>query len=272
MVHHEGMPIPKVSAPAVEAPVPAPRMTMEERWAKRLAEQTQEEAVPSSPAPKPTGPISYEQWKAKRAAEISATSAPAAESASAIETAPAAPEAAVEVSAEAQEKKTEDEKAERAKLMYEVAKRKHEQAVRDHQDAQKVRERLQQLPSLPRPATMPRVVERPPEPMPKVDQQKVYNIPGFGPAMILTVDENTRTMYFATPEERRKVDAMMVKDEGMSSRDALDHTNKDILPLTPDQVRQFLVMQPQEGAPAPMAEKAPVDHAQHLQNRYAAAA
>ncbi|MFA6018021.1 MAG: hypothetical protein WCT28_04475 [Patescibacteria group bacterium] len=105
------------------------------------------------------------------------------------------------------------------------------------------RERLLQMPSAPVPSAFPRSVERRAEPMPRVDKNQILNIEGFGQAMILFVDEESGTMFFTTPEERRRIDIAQSKDESLSSREAANFS--DVIPFTADQVRQLLQKQPE---------------------------
>lgn len=135
------------------------------------------------------------------------------------------------------------------------------------------RKKLQSLPEAPRPyAAAARSVERVPTPLPKIDRFQKITIPGFGEAMILSVDSDSGIMYFATPEERRRVDAVLVKDEGQSSMGAANF--KEVIGLTPDQVRQILAKGEQGVAVAASGEETSVEQAtnnqEHLRGRYAA--
>jgi hypothetical protein len=98
---------------------------------------------------------------------------------------------------------------------------------------------------------------------------KEVEIPGFGKAMLLFVDDEKRLMYFATPEERRRVDAQLIRDESQSARTAADFEN--VVALTPNQVKEFLSRQPEtQQSSAPESASSRQNHEQHLRGRYAA--
>lgn len=304
MIHFEGAPTAKVATPKVEAPVPAaPRKTMAERLAERGIGQRGADVstAPSTPeddrlkamieavnektaaagavareaqaqvAQEPSGPMSYDEWKKKRAGATE--SAPVA---AAVEAAPvAAPEAAPERAEANVEQKSEtyseDERVKYAEAMRAAALVKRQRMIDDHARAAEERARLRSLPPTPSPVPYLRVAERRPEPMPKIDPYQKINIPGFGEAQILFVDPDEDLMYFATPEERRRVDAQLSRDEGQSSRNAADYSQ--VIRLTPTEVRRILAEQRPTAPDAQipdLREESPVrNNVQHLRSRYA---
>lgn len=179
-------------------------------------------------------------------------------------------EAAQEVVVEAAPEKTaeqieRDENAARAKILIRDAERRR--AVIGTQRALvEARAALMKAPNV---IPMAAKVERPP--MPKIDQMQKIEIPGFGEGMVLSVDPDSDVIYFATPEERRRVDTMLMRDEGMSSMRAADFTK--VIALTPEQARQYIAaanakrrfVSAPENAPQ---QPAPANNPTHLANRY----
>lgn len=135
------------------------------------------------------------------------------------------------------------DRAEYAQLLRAAAMKKREQLIANQNQINEARARLRQTPSAPIPSALPRSIDRRSEPMPSVDKNQILNIPGFGQAMILSVDDVSRTMSFTTPEERRRIDIAQSKDESLGSREAANFT--DVIELTADQVRQLLQKQPE---------------------------
>ncbi len=178
------------------------------------------------------------------------------------------------VSEQSAEEKERAEKLEYARLYRENAMRVRERNIVNQTTIAEERAKLLRLPPTPKPIGITfRTVERAPDPLPKIDSQRVYET-DYGPRMILSVDESTRpaTMYFATPEERRKVDAALVRDESQSSMGAADFRN--VVALSPDQARKFL-NKPVETAVRDMAVEAPSPVSQdprQPQRRYGQAA
>ena len=183
---------------------------------------------------------------------------------------PIGPEASEPVNEQSVEEREHAEKLEYARLYRESAMRAREKNIVNQTRIAEERAKLLQLPSAPKPSGINfRIAERAPDPLPKVDSQRVYET-DYGPRMILSVDESTRppTMYFATPEERRRVDAALVRDESQSSMGAADFRN--VVALSPDQARKFL-NKPVEAATRDMAMEVPSPIPQdprHLQRRY----
>ena len=138
---------------------------------------------------------------------------------------------------------TPEDRAEYEQLLRAAAMKKRDQLITNQNRINEERKRLSQLPSTQMPSALPRSIDRRPEPMPSVDKNQIVNIPGFGQAMILSVDEVSRTMSFTTPEERRRIDIAQSKDESLGSKEAANFA--DVIELTADQVRQFLQRQPE---------------------------
>lgn len=249
---------------------PAVRMTMGERFAAASAKKKATEGGETVAAENTAADDRIaqelrainERMDRAAIARRDAESIPVAAAEVAVE---ATPEAAVEAAPEksAEELAAED-KALREKAMVRAAeiRRSKIQAQAALTQARSV------LMKTPDAVPMVAKVERPP--MPSVDRFQNIEIPGFGDAMILSIDPDSQLMYFATPEERRKVDAMMVKDEGMSSMGAANFGN--VIALTPDQARQYIAAANAKRRFASVdtapAETAPANNPTHLQNRY----
>lgn len=245
-------------------------MSMSDRFAAKIAEQGGSKDVVDASVNTAADDRVAEQIHAinEKTASASAGSVESIPVAAAEVTVEAAPEAAIEAAPEksAEELAAED-KAMREKAMVRAAeiRRSKIQAQAALTQARSV------LMSTADAVPMTAKVERPP--MPSVDQMQKIEIPGFGDAMILSVDPDAQLMYFATPEERRKVDVMMVKDEGMSSRGAANYSKENVIALTPDQARQYIAAANAKRRfanvdVAPVAEAAPANNPTHLQNRY----
>lgn len=305
MVHHEGMPAARMKVETVPTRSPQEIMqqraadvakiaefkraqeaiakgevgSVEEYYAKQdaaaAAEEPEEVVVARPPLPGPRM-----NPRARALAEAAAQQ-PATQEVTApvLEVVPAAKPKVAEISGDAavfarMEGKSinqmdSEERALYAKMMKANAERARERMVKAQATSKEivsVRDRLLRIPDAVAPS---RKLERPS--MPKVDGQRVYNTE-YGPLMILSVDEARGVMYFATPEERRKVDAALVRDEGQSSLGAANFEN--VLELTVEQARRML----ENAAEAPvqaMTQKVEAQQppaGQHLQGRYRAAA
>lgn len=251
------------------APPPV-RMTMSERFAARVAAQggskdVVDPSVNTAEDDRVAAQIRAINEKTDRvAAAVRDAEIPVAETVEApVETAQeAVVEAAPEKTAEQIEK---EENAARAKILIRDAERRR--AVIGTQRALvEARAALMKAPNV---IPMAAKVERPP--MPKIDQMQKIEIPGFGEGMVLSVDPDSDVIYFATPEERRRVDTMLMRDEGMSSMRAADFTK--VIALTPEQARQYIAaanakrrfVSAPENAPQ---QPAPANNPTHLANRY----
>jgi hypothetical protein len=312
MVHHEGMPIPQMKAET--KPIRRPQEIMQQRaadaakfaefkraqeaiahgevasveefYAKQDALAAAAEAVPAVSSKRMTMDERLKRAGIGRSTEertdavgdrISQRDERQAGSRDAhLEVAPTVVERAVapeqgEVNIEQQSE--EDSERERAILYRNHVMKLRAKKMAEQDALLEMRKKLQSLPDSPRPyAAAVKAAERTPTPLPKIDRFQSITIPGFGEAMILSVDADSGTMYFATPEERRRVDAVLAKDEGQSSMGAANF--KEVIGLTPDQVRQILAKGEQGGGTAASVEEQPVEqapqHQLHLRGRYAA--
>jgi hypothetical protein len=255
MVHFEG--------------APKPRMTMAERLQQRL-DADRGNAAEAQPVVE-SSPEDDRLVEMIRAVNEK-TSARAAERDEVVE-APLSMPTTIERPPVAEQSAAEKEQADRleyARLLQENAMRVRQKKILDQARIAEERAKLMQLPAAPKPSGVSyRAVERGPEPMPKVESQRVYETE-YGPLMILSVDADRRTMYFTTPEERRRVDAAQSRDEGQSSLDVADFRN--VVALSPDQARKFLERVPEATEQNVIIESPPPSTSGYLQNRYGMAA
>lgn len=153
---------------------------------------------------------------------------------------------------------------------------KAEKRKRDEQaEIAAARKNLFVLPSARSMTPLAESAERAPKPLPKVDAGRIYQTK-FGPLMLLSIsDENSEeppTMYFASPEERRRVDDVMRADRSQS-QSSLDVANfQHVVALTPDQVRKFTeIADKQENTDVRLPERSegsPVEAPNAIKNRY----
>lgn len=272
-----GFEAPKTSGVHHDIAPPPVRMTIGERFAAASAKKKAEEggeviAINNTPEDDRISEllraVNEKTGRAARAAR-DAESIPVAAAEVATE---AASEVAVEAVVEAAPEKSAEELAAEDKAMREKAMVRAAEIRRSKIQAQAALTQARSvLMSTADAVPMATKVERPP--MPSVDQMQEIDIPGFGKAMILSVDPDSQLMYFATPEERRKADAMMAKDEGMSSRGAANYSKENVIALTPDQARQYIAAANAKRRFAnvdttPAAEAVPANNQTHLKNRY----
>lgn len=161
-----------------------------------------------------------------------------------------------------------EDKALREKAMIKAAE-KRRAAIGAQRSLVDVRSVLQHIPN-----AVPMMAKMDKPPMPKIDPFQKIEIPGFGEAQILSIDEESQTLYFATPGERAKVDSQLVKDQGMSSMKAANFEN--VIAITPEQARQYIAavnakrqMSPLETVVPAMVESA---NTRPQMNRYQLAA
>lgn len=161
-------------------------------------------------------------------------------------------EKAVEKTAE--EIAKEDE-ALRVKAMI-IAAEKRRAIIKAQSSLVGIRSKLQHTPDA---VSMAVKVEKPP--MPKIDPFQKIEIPGFGDAQILSIDEESGVMYFATPGERANVDSQLVNDQGKGSMDVANFEN--VIAITPEQARQYIAVAnaKRQTAPSEMAVPAKVEPA-----------
>lgn len=273
-VHHDLMPQPIVAV--TEAPKPS--MSMADRFALRSAEaktagtyDRRGEALDASDEIQSTP---EDDKLHELIAGVNAKTEARAAAARATEAAPmVAAEAPIEPevsAAEAVDTRSEaDLERERKQMAAEAAMQavaaKKAQAARfvlAQGGIAEARAALMRATPAPRPAFMPEVVARQPEPMPSVDPKRILNIPRFGDAQILFVDPDSQMMYFATPVERARVDAASIGNESQGSRDLANFSPDSVVALTPGQVRDLLAQQPlnvprESAAPAQAAKTRP---------------
>ncbi len=244
MVMNFNMP-PKSGVHHDEAP-PAIRMTIAERLAAKMAERGMVDVVDESANTAADDAVAelVKSVNEKRSVEATPVSEAVVE---------APKDAVVEKTVEKTvEEIAAEDKSLREKAMVKAAE-KRRAAIGTQRSLVDVRTTLRLVPNaMPMAAKM----ERPP--MPKIDPFLTIEIPGFGEAQILSIDEDAQTMYFATPEERRNVDVLLSKDEGMGSMKAANFEN--VIAITPDQARQYIATAEAKRrfAPAETAESAPV--------------
>jgi len=249
---------------------PKPRMTIADRLAPKMAEKGIVDVVDSSTNTAEDDKTAALVKNVNEKPSVEAT--PVADStgseatgAEAAVDAPAVVEKAVEKTAE--ELAAED-KALREKAMIKAAE-KRRAAIGTQRSLVDVRSMLQHIPNA---APMVAKLEKPP--MPKIDPFQKIEIPGFGEAQILPIDEETGVLHFATTEERARVDDALVNDQGMSSMKAANFEN--VIAIIPEQARQYIAAAnaKRQMAPAETSipkEVKPANTVSHM-NRYQLAA
>ncbi len=215
---------------------PKPRMSISDRLAAKMAEKGMVDVVDSSTNTAEDDKTAklvknVNEKPSLEATPVADSTGSEATGADAVAEAPkdAAVEKAVEKTAE--ELAAED-KALREKAMIKAAENRRA-AIGTQRSLVGVRSMLQQIPNA---ALMVAKMEKPP--MPKIDPFQKIEIPGFGEAQILSIDEESGVMHFATTEERARVDAALVKDQGMSSMKAANFEN--VIAITPEQAKQYI--------------------------------
>ncbi|MEK7632247.1 MAG: hypothetical protein AAB473_00460 [Patescibacteria group bacterium] len=252
-----------------------PRMSMSDRFAARIAEQGGSKDVVDASVNTAEDDRVAEQIRAinEKTAVASMSSAESIPVAAVEVPVEAAPEAAVEAAPEkSAEQLAAEDKAMREKAMVRAAEIRRAKITKI-QTQEKLVTARSVLMKMADAVPMVTKMERPP--MPSIDQMQKIEIPGFGEAMVLSVDPDSQVMYFATPAERSKVDAMLVKDEGMSSMKAANFEN--VIAVTPDQARQYIAAAnakrqffTSEGTIP--SEEVAANTPNHLENRYSVAA
>lgn len=122
----------------------------------------------------------------------------------------------------------------------------------------------------PKPAFMPEAPAYKPEPMPIVDPMRTIDIPKFGEAQILFVDPDSQMMYFATPQERTRVDKASIGNGSQGSRELANFSQDTVVALTPGQVRDLLAQQTRSNLSESFTTSQVENTGKPLVNRYAA--
>jgi len=250
---------------------PQPRMSMADRFALRSAEAkaagTYDNSVDASSTPEDDRVhelvAAVNEKTAARAAEARAAEAPSVPEVSAAE--------AIDTRSEADlEQERKQMAAEQAMQAVAAKKAAAARFVEAQGGIAEARAALMRATPAPRPAFMPEVAARQPEPMPSVDPKMILEIPKFGEAQILFVDPDSQMMYFATPAERSRVDNAKIGSEYQGSRDLANFSPDTVVALTPGQVRDLLAQQSVSHRSQESTTSTPVANARPWADRYAA--